>query len=287
MLLCEVAALVLALTLPMFHVQSVTVSGNELISSATLLRTASVPSTSIFTVDADSLRSRLMALPWVQNVTVTTELPSTVHIAIDERSPVLRIRRNDSDVLVAANGATLPWGSVNGRVLPSVPVLVDDRIGSASPVDPALLQILSVAAQRFQSVFGCGVAAFQWGADSVFAIWASTGWRAVLGHLDTEQAIAAVPAQLAALAALKGQLDFAHPAFGYVDLDYVQAPAVGGSPGLPEEIRAAALPLTGATPPVPTTVAPPVSTPTPTPSPIPSPSASPSTSATPAPPPVH
>jgi cell division septal protein FtsQ len=281
-LLVEVAALVLALTLPAFRVQTVTVSGNRLVSTATLLRTADVPSTSIFTVDGDSVRSRLMGLPWVQDVTVTTDLPSTVHIAVVERASVLRVRRGGSETLVAGNGAALPATSASAQALVSIPVLVDDRIGSATPIDPSLLQMLSATAQRFQSVFGCTVAAFQWGADDVFAVWASTGWRAILGHLNTDAAIARIPAQLAALAALKTHLDFAHPGFGYVDLDNIQGPAAGGAPGLPQEILKASLPLSGSAQSSPSSVAPPVSTPTPTPAPSPSPNASASPGVSPA-----
>lgn len=283
MLLAEVAVLALALTLPAFRVRTVTMDGNHLLSTSMLLRTAGVPSTSIFTLDAGAVSSRLLALPWVATVTVSTDLPDTVRITVSERAPLLRLRRGDADTLLAANGAVLPTAAAQNARLLSIPVLVDDRIGSPAPIDPALMQTLSVSAQRFPAVIGCGVAAFQWGADGVFAIWTSCGWRAVLGHLDTDQAIAAVPTQLAVLAALKGQLDLAHPVFGYVDLDNLSAPAVGGSPGLPEEITAAATASDPATQFPPGAVAPPLRTPTPVPSATASPAPSPAATPTPVP----
>jgi hypothetical protein len=102
----------------------------------------------------------------------------------------------------------------------------------------------------------------------------------VVGHLDTDQAIAAVPAQMAALVALKAKLDLAHPSFGYVDLENLPGPAVGGSPGLSAEVQAALLPGSGVAG-QPAAVAPPVKTPTPAPSATPSGSPSPASSPTP------
>ena len=123
---------------------------------------------------------------------------------------MLRIRRDGADTLVASDGATLPGHRRDARGASSgIPVLIDDRAGSPQPLNPVLVQLLSTIAQRFPAVFGCSVAAYLWGADDVVSIWTSTGWRAVLGHLDTEDALAALPEQIETLAALKGQLNFA------------------------------------------------------------------------------
>jgi hypothetical protein len=40
---------------------------------------------------------------------------------------------------------------------------------------------------------------------------------------------------------LRSALDFAHPTFGYVDLEDTAAPAVGGTPGLPSPVSSALL----------------------------------------------
>jgi hypothetical protein len=279
-LLAEVVGLVLALTLPVFRVRTVTVTGNRLLTTASLLAAADVPSGSIFTVDADALRTRVLALPWVEDVAVTTDLPGAVHITVFERKPVLRVRDGVGDTVVAGNGARLRAGRVAPASLLALPVLVDERFGSAAPIDPSLLRTLVLTAARFPEVFGCSVAAFEWGTDGVLAIWSSTGWRAVLGHVDTDSAVAQVPAQLAALAALRGSLDFAEPSFGYVDLENPGAPAAGGAPGLPEQVLAARAPSAAAAAAFPGAVAPPVSTPTPTPTatltPAPTPELTPS-----------
>lgn len=258
-LLAQVALLVMALTLPAFRVHRVAVAGTALIDAESVLAAAAVPEQSVFTVDAEAIRTRVESLPWVQGVSVSTEFPGTVHITVEERAPAVRLRHMHQDLYVAANGATM---AVDGRLLSvwkATPALLDERMGSQEPLDPALLRILQVAAQRFPAVYGCSVAAYVWGSDGVFSIWTSTGWTAVLGHVDTADAVAMIPAQLAALGALRGQLDFKQPGFGYVRLENPGGPAVAGVPGLPDDVTAAALPLPVAAPssPVATGVPPP------------------------------
>jgi cell division septal protein FtsQ len=269
-LVVQLSALCLVLILPAFRVSSVMVSGQRLMSTSVLLRVAGVHGGSIFTLDGDAVRARLLALPWVQDAAISTDLPATVHIQIDERAPLLRVRRGGVDTLLAANGASLVVRASQPAALRSLPVLVDERLGSPAPLDPGLVRVLGAAAERFTAVFGCPLAGYQWGADDVLAVWGASGWRAVLGHVDTDAAVAAIPGQLAALAALKGQLDFAHPRFGYVDLENPQGPAVGGVPGLPQQMRAAVSGQMIGAPALPGTVAPPVSIPSPTPSGTPS-----------------
>ncbi len=103
------------------------------------------------------------------------------------------------------------------------------------------------------------------------SIWTSTGWRAVLGPLDTEDALQLLPKQIETLAALKGQLNFAHPTFGYLDVESPGRPGERRAPGLPAEVEAALLPIIPAIqpPPAASSVPPPTPQPTPTPSPSP------------------
>lgn len=273
-LLAQVALLVLALTLPAFQVKSPQVTGLRLLRTADVLTAAAVPRQSVFTLDSDAVRRRVEALPWVQSVTVTTGLPASLHIAVVERPALLRVRRDGEDTLLAGSGATMPVSAAAAAPAAAATALLDDRAGSPQPPAPRLIQDLGTIAQRFPAVFGCNVVAYQWGVDHILSLWTDTGWKAVLGHLDTEDAMAALPSQMAALAALRGTLDFVHPKFGYVDLEDPAAPAVGGSPGLPPEVKAAAQPPSAPTGP-PGEAGVPLPNPLPTPTPKPSPSPSP------------
>jgi cell division septal protein FtsQ len=237
-LLLQVGALIALLVHPAFRVHTIQVQGARLLSTSTVERIAGAASgQSIFTVDGEGLRLRLLANPWVASASVETALPATLRITVTERDPVLRISRADGDVLVAANGATLAVRDTTGGVIPLLPVLEDQRptmSRQAGPIDSALLGVLAGAAARFQSTYGCALSAFRWRADGVLTMAATPGWTAVLGNVDDPDRVAEIPAQLAALAALKGRLDFGKPTFGYVDLENPDAPAVGGAPGQTE-----------------------------------------------------
>ena len=279
LVLTQVALLVLALTLPVFQVKGAQITGLHLLRSRDVLAAAAVPRQSVFTLDTQAIQRRLDALPWVESTTVTTALPASLHIAVTERAVALRIRRDGVDTLLAANGATMPVTATAAALTIAAPPLLDGRAGSPQPLSPALIQDLSTIAQHFPSVFGCQVAAYQWGVDDILSLWTSTGWKAVLGHLDTQDALSVLPAQLAALAALRGTVDMVHPAFGYIDLEDPSAPAVGGAPGLPGDVQAAVLAETAPTgAPGAAGVTPPNPLPTPTPTPSPSPRATPTPS---------
>jgi cell division septal protein FtsQ len=237
-LLVQVALLALLFNLPVFKVHNITLNGTQLLSRTSVLQAAAVPDQSIFTVDGEAIRTRLLAVPWIQSASVSTELPATVRISVVERKPTIRIRRAGTDMVFADNGATLEGELAQQSRWSLLPVLLDDRVGTAQPVASQLIAIMSTTAARLSSVLACSVAAFEWNSSAVFSLWTTTGWRAVLGHVDTADALAAIPGQLAALGALRGQLDFANPSFGYVDLVNPAAPAVGGKPGLPPEIQA-------------------------------------------------
>jgi hypothetical protein len=148
------------------------------------------------------------------------------------------------------------------------------------PLIAGLADLLAAAARRWAGLYGCSVDAFVVSSSNVLSAWCSSGWQAVFGALDSSDALAAVPQQLAVLAALRGHLDLAHPAFGYVDLENPSAPAVGGHPGEPATLRddiagsalATLAPATSSAPPAIAAVTPnPTPTPAPTPRPTPSP----------------
>jgi hypothetical protein len=175
-------------------------------------------------------------------VKVTTALPASVRIAVTEWAPMARVLRGGAEYALAAQGASLRLTPSQAASLGSVPLLVDLRpISLQTAVSSRLMSVLGSAASRFPSVFGVHVVAYEWDQTGTFALWTSAGWEAVLGDLSTPGAITAIPGQLSALSVLRSALDFAHPTFGYVDLEDAAAPAVGGTPGLPSEVSSALL----------------------------------------------
>ncbi len=288
LVLAELGLLVALLVLPTFHAAGIDVRGARLLSHQAVLDAAGIGDTqSIFTIDGDAVRQRLERLPWVRRASVDTELPATVRITITEWDPVLEVQRGDSNVLVAAGGATVDRRSVRDSALPEVPVLIDERAAAAGdppPLDESLVRLLPAIAAGFPGAVGCAVADFRWQPDGRLTIESACRWTAILGRVADPAAVAAIPEQIAALAALKGRLNFGHPDFGYIDLEDPTTPAVGGTPGQPRPAPAAAPPATGQAPakgPAPAPTGQPTPTPrpqpTPTPTPTPRPQATPYT----------
>lgn len=87
------AAIVLVLAVlasPLFAVRSVTIEGATYASGATLDKAVSMlKGSSVFTVDTDAVRRRLMRDPWISDARVSTDFPSSALIEIDERTPVI------------------------------------------------------------------------------------------------------------------------------------------------------------------------------------------------------
>ena len=245
------------LTLPTFQVRQVTVRRARTWSpTSAVVAAAEVPEESIFTINGAAIQSRVLALPWVESAVVTTQLPATVRINIVERAPMLRIRRDGADTLVAANGATLPGIDATPAARSRHPGPHRRPRRVAATAQPAAgADCWARSPQRFPSVFGCSVAAYLWGADDVVSLWTSTGWRAVLGPLDTEAALQLLPQQIETMAALKRRLELrAGPTFGYLDVESPADPVSGGAPGLPAEVRAALLPVAPSVQPPPAAV---------------------------------
>jgi cell division septal protein FtsQ len=238
----QLVALVAILVLPAFHASDIEVRGNRLLGRGTIVAAAHISaSQSLFTVDGDQVRQRLEKLPWVRSATVETELPHTVRITIREWTPVLVLHRGTQQLAIADDGSVLDLGRVEIAPPPGVPLLVDSRpllVAAHSgtgltPLDPTLVRTLVVTAQRFPAVFGVAVDHFEWQSDGLFAVVTTAGWRAVLGHMLSDDDIAAVPDQLAALLSLRARLDLTRPNFGYIDLENPATPAVGGKPASP------------------------------------------------------
>jgi hypothetical protein len=279
-LLVQVGILAALLLSPAFKVRTVDVSGDRLLGRDAVLAAAQVPQTSLFTVDGDAIRARLTALPWVRTATVTTQLPSTVRIAVTEWQPDVLLRHGSDSTFVAANGATLADTRSTAGANPGVPLLLDYRLGAQQPLLAGLADLLATAAQRWKATFGCALDAFVISNSNIFSAWCDSGWQAVFGALDSSDAVAAIPGQLEVLAALKGKISFSSPGFGYVDLENLGSPTIGGKHGEPAwlvtAIAGAALPA--APPPqsapvaaTPAAQATPTPTPTPTPRPTPTP----------------
>ena len=87
------------------HVEHIVVHGNERLSKGEVLGILDgMRGESLFGTDLDGWRRRLMASPWVRDAALRRSLPSTVDVAISERTPVGVSRVGEAMYLVDERG---------------------------------------------------------------------------------------------------------------------------------------------------------------------------------------
>ena len=92
-------------SLPLFRIETMQVSGNRILSSATVLATAGLRAgESLVGLDLVAARDRLVAHPRVREASLRRRLPGTIVVEIAERVPCVIVRA-DRDYLVDAEGA--------------------------------------------------------------------------------------------------------------------------------------------------------------------------------------
>lgn len=256
-----VAELVFALLLvngPLFQVRHVEVQGAARLGPAQVRSLAGLDRPlSVFAVDGAGIRRKLGASAWVRGATVSTRLPDTVVVAVDEWQPVAAYRAgaqgrayflSDRGLVLGAAGDQSPVLAIQGPAGP------EPRAGQV-PVELPLLTALVNVQRQLPVLIGQEVAGFQVDGCGNLTMTVRKGWRALFGRVFTPEEIAALKDKLAALKSISTDVDFNSPDLDYVNLMNPREPAV--------KLRSAK------PPPSPTPA--PTSTPAPGPSPPPAP----------------
>lgn len=178
-------AIYLALTLPYFHVPSVTVLGNNRLSREGIETVLGVVGQSIFMVQPAEMAARLrMNYPELVSAEVNAYLPNHVYITVTERQPVILWRQGEGYTWIDPLGiAFRPRGeaagliAVNGLALPPVGISsIDDPFSPPPFMQKELVDAILVLAPNvpagstmvFDPVYGLG-----WND--------SRGWQAFFG----------------------------------------------------------------------------------------------------------
>jgi cell division protein FtsQ len=105
-----------------FEARTITVEGNQRFSKETILKEAGVKlHDNTLAVNLNTLRYRLLALPWVAAAEVERELPDTIHIRVKERVPIAIVDLNrpariaSLPATASATPGTCPPVSGDGR----------------------------------------------------------------------------------------------------------------------------------------------------------------------------
>ena len=124
-----------------FRVDSITVRGHTHVSQGEILALLGpLRGQNILTADLDIYRQHLMASGWVQTVTLRRILPSTIEVAVEERSPVGLARLGDRLYLIDSGGAVI---AEHGAPLTdhNLPIIDGLLLGSGRGVDETRAQL--------------------------------------------------------------------------------------------------------------------------------------------------
>ena len=133
------------------QVDHIVVHGNERLSKGEVLGMVDgLRGESLFGTDLDRWRRRLMASPWVRDAALRRSLPSTVDIAIAERTPVGVSRVGDAMYLVDERGILidqygLPYSDLDLPIIDGLaPPSSDGTAADAARADLASRVIASI-----------------------------------------------------------------------------------------------------------------------------------------------
>ena len=198
-----------------FELRSLTVTGNEHLSSAQVASIGGVTSrTNVLWLSSGALERRLEGNPWIKEARISRTLPSFLSIAIVERTPAGILA--GSRLLVSSDGVVL------GQADPETPlplIEVEARPTGTPAVLPSDLPALRIV-RELPAELAPRVAHVGFDRSDRLTLTLRGGIRVILG--DGE----AGAAKAAALRALLKWIDRSNVRIAYIDLTVPTAPAV-------------------------------------------------------------
>jgi len=166
-------AIYLSLSLPYFHVPSVTVLGNNRLTREEIETASAALGQSIFMVQPDEVEARLrMTYPELLSVQVDVYLPNHVYVTMTEREPVIFWEQDEGYTWIDSTGVAFrPRGLVTGLILvkglvvpPPGQAPLDDPLSPQPYMQKELVDAILVLAQHvpadsimvFDRSFGLG-----------------------------------------------------------------------------------------------------------------------------------
>ena len=129
-----------------FVVRTVVVRGNVLALADSIVTTSAALDQSIFRLDTQAVARRIAALPAVESVEVSAELPDRLIVQVHERVPVIIWQTGDKAMLVDEHGWVL--ARAGDQSLPRVLQTEGDAPVVGSRIGPELVQAIQVVHER-------------------------------------------------------------------------------------------------------------------------------------------
>ena len=227
--LAELGLAVFLVSGPIFQVRHVDVRGAGRLGPAQVRSIGGLDRpTSVFSVDAATIRRKLTATAWVREATVSTELPDRVVVAVEEWQPVAAYRAGPQGrpLYLSDRGVVLGPAADRLAVLDiQGPAGAEASVGQ-TPLELPLLTALVNIQRQLPSLIGQTVAGFQVDGCGNLTLVTGRGWRALFGRVITPEEIAALKDKLAALKSISADVNFSSPDLDYVNLMNPSEPAV-------------------------------------------------------------
>ena len=176
-LLATVAALVYTFRSFDFFVYAADIDNVRYTSSTEAYEQTGIDGKSIFFVDPTAVRKRMLTMPHVRDAEVSIALPAKIHIAVQEREPV---------VLYQVQGDSM-WIDLEGFISPAADQreglvkLVDDAAAASQggAIDPALLDAVRRITQNLPEV-----STFRYQEPFGLFFFSPEGWQVNLGSAE-------------------------------------------------------------------------------------------------------
>lgn len=176
-----------------YVVQTVNVVGAVTMSRQRVSEIAAVNGIPIWSVDADTIRARLLANPYVTSASVQVQLPDTVLITITEQKSEIRWKSGQWYLIVNGEGELL--GIDSAVVLTDTIVINDDsgkKLKTGDMVDSNVIGLARDMALRLPADAGVVIARLGWDPRRGMHVRTSTGEMVLFGgseRLDEKIAI--------------------------------------------------------------------------------------------------
>ena len=167
-----------------FAVHGVSLSGNERTSPNAAYAALGIKQDEfIFSIDPDTIRTRLKQLPWVADAIVRRRLPDVIAVRLIEKRPFALWSRDGDFLVVERSGAVIQGANSEG--LDRLPVLVGDGAPEAAPPLVDALSGYRALSQRLAAIARIGDR--RWDlllSGGVTVRLPEQNWEAELGELE-------------------------------------------------------------------------------------------------------
>ena len=194
---------------PAFTVTAVTVTGASTLSGERVAELTGAVGASIWSLDAQTMRTAIVASPYVVSADVAVYLPNTVTVSLNEHESEIRWKNGSSYLIVDPTGALL--GTDPAVVITGTLIINDDSAVYLSPGDTVDAQIVTLArviSQRLPTEAGIEIARIGWDERRGISVVSATGQTVLFGTLER------IDEKLALLA----QLNDENASFAFADL---------------------------------------------------------------------